>query len=94
MSLAETKENNPEKRIGPFLRYVGEELYTLRKSHKKSIKTVAKDTKMSPGIISKVEKGVYENLGVTRFIQLCKYYKVRVHDVIDRIEQRERTDII
>jgi transcriptional regulator with XRE-family HTH domain len=94
MSQAETNKNNPQKKIGPFLQYVGEELFTLRKSHKKSIKTVAKDTKMSPGIISKVEKGLYENLGVTRFLQLCKYYKVHVHDVIDRIEQRERTDTI
>jgi transcriptional regulator with XRE-family HTH domain len=91
MSLPEI---DPEKKKDPFLKYIGEELFSLRKGHEMSIKKVAKNTKMSPAIISKVEKGLYENLGVERFCRLCEYYKAPVKDVLGRVEQRQRTDNI
>jgi transcriptional regulator with XRE-family HTH domain len=93
MSQSDTNMNNPEKK-SHFLQYIGEEMYSLRKSQQKSLKTVAKATKMSSGIVSRVEKGLYENLGVERFLQLCKYYNEHVRDVLDRVEQRQRNDAI
>jgi transcriptional regulator with XRE-family HTH domain len=94
MSQPKINKKNTEKKVYYFLQCIGEEMFSLRKSHKKSIKTVAKDTKMSPGILSRVEKGTYDNLCMTRLILLCKYYSVDIRDIIDRAEYKDRNNTI
>jgi len=94
MSQPNTNKSYTEQRVNFFLKCIGEEMFSLRKSYKKSIKTVAKETKMSPGILSKVEKGTYDNLCMTRLILLCKYYSVDIRDIIDRAEYKDRNNTI
>ncbi|WP_368678277.1 helix-turn-helix domain-containing protein [[Flexibacter] sp. ATCC 35208] len=76
------------------MRCLGQELFSLRKSQKKSMKSVAKDTKMSPSILCKVEKGLYENFYVTRLLRLCKYYKVDMVEMLVRAEDKDRNNSI
>ncbi|WP_369823757.1 helix-turn-helix domain-containing protein [Chitinophaga sp. CF118] len=57
-------------------------MFELRKSRNKSIKMVAKATRMSTGIISKVEKGQYDNLCLSRLLRLCRYYEVNIIDIV------------
>jgi|GEM_PF-1965760 transcriptional regulator with XRE-family HTH domain len=87
MSQSEFNKSNLKQKLDNFLQCIGKEMSELRKSHNKSLKTVAKATKMSPGIISKVEKGQYDNLCLTRLLTLCKYYNVHIADVITRGEK-------
>jgi transcriptional regulator with XRE-family HTH domain len=94
MNQPKTNKNNTEHRVSYFIKCIGEEMFSLRKKHKKSIKTVAKDTKMSPGILSKVENGTYDNLCMTRLLRLCKYYNTDIRDVIDRAEFKDRNNTI
>jgi transcriptional regulator with XRE-family HTH domain len=94
MSQPKTNKNNIEQKVNYFIKCIGEEMFALRKSHKKSIKTVAKDTKMSPGILSKVENGTYDNLCMTRLLRLCKYYSADIRDIIDRAEFKDRNNTI
>lgn len=82
MSQPEINKNDHKQKMDNYLQCVGNKLLALRKSHKKSIRTVAKATKMSPGIISKVEKGQYEALRLSRLLRLCKYYKVNIIDIV------------
>ena len=86
--------NNTQQKADYFVTCIGEEMFSLRKSHKKSLKTVAKDTKMSPGILSKVENGTYYNFCMTRLLRLCEYYNVDIRDVIDRAEFKDRNNAI
>jgi transcriptional regulator with XRE-family HTH domain len=82
MNQPEINKNNLARKLDGYLQCVGSKMLALRKTHKKSIKVVAKATKMSPGIISKVEKGQHETLCLSRLLRLCKYYKVNVIDIV------------
>jgi transcriptional regulator with XRE-family HTH domain len=93
--MSKPKNNNhTQQKADYFVTCIGEEMFSLRKSQKKSIKTVAKDTKMSPGILSKAEKGTYYNFCMTRLLCLCKYYNVDIRDVLDRAEFKDRNNTI
>lgn len=94
MSQANSNRHNNEKRLNFFMHCLGKELYSLRKCQKKSIKAVAKDTEMSPRIISKIEKGLYENFYVTRLLRLCKYYNVDMVEMLSRAEHKDRNNTI
>ncbi|WP_343673483.1 helix-turn-helix transcriptional regulator [Chitinophaga sp.] len=72
-----------------FSQCLGEELYLLRKDQKKSIKVVAKDTKMSPRTITKVEKGLLKNFYPSILYKLCKYYNANIRDVLGRAEIKD-----
>jgi transcriptional regulator with XRE-family HTH domain len=94
MSQSKINKNNTEQRVNYFIKCIGEEMFALRNSHKKSIKAVAKDTKMSPDILSKIEKGTYDNLCMTRLLRLCKYYSADIRDIINRAEFKDRNNTI
>jgi transcriptional regulator with XRE-family HTH domain len=94
MSQPESSKRTTEQRLNYFAQCLGEEFYSLRKGQKKSIKVVAKDLKMSPRIISKIEKGIYENFYVSRLLRLCKYYDVNMRDVLGRAEYKDRNNTI
>jgi transcriptional regulator with XRE-family HTH domain len=82
MGQPEINENDRKQKMDNYLQCVGSKLLALRKSQKKSIRTVAKATEMSPGIISKVEKGQYKCLRLSRLLRLSKYYKVNIIDIL------------
>jgi transcriptional regulator with XRE-family HTH domain len=82
MSQSEFSKNNFKQKMDNYLQCVGNKLLALRQSQKKSLKEVAKTTKMSPGIISKVEKGQFETLCLSRLLRLCRYYKVNIIDIV------------
>lgn len=94
MSQACSSRYNTERRLNFFMHCLGEELYSLRKCQKKSIKAVAKDTEMSPRIVSKIEKGLYENFYVIRLLRLCKYYNVDMVEILGRAEDKDRNNTI
>ncbi|WP_415751048.1 helix-turn-helix domain-containing protein [Chitinophaga sp. LS1] len=94
MSQAGSKRHNTEQRLKVFMYCIGEELYSLRISQKKSIKAVAKDTKMSSRIISQIERGIYENFYVSRLLRLCKYYKVDMVEMLGRAEAMDQNNTI
>lgn len=94
MSHPENSKRTTEQRLNYFAQCLGEELFLLRKVQNKSIKIVAKDTKMSPRIISKIEKGLYENFYVSRLLRICKYYNADMRDLISRAEDKDRKNTI
>ncbi|WP_415751046.1 helix-turn-helix domain-containing protein [Chitinophaga sp. LS1] len=94
MRQPSSKRHNTEQRLKVFIYCLGVELYSLRKSQKKSIKVVAKDTKMSSSIISQIERGLYKNFYVSRLLRLCKYYKVDMVEMLGRAEDKDRNNTI
>jgi transcriptional regulator with XRE-family HTH domain len=83
MSRRNIKNTELNERAQKYLICIGKKLCDLRKSNGKSIRAVAKATKMSRSIISKLEKGQYENFGLNRFSDLCKYYNVQMVDIVE-----------
>ncbi|WP_414017899.1 helix-turn-helix domain-containing protein [Chitinophaga sancti] len=94
MSHPENSNRITEQRLNYFAQCLGEELYLLRRGQNKSIKVVAKDTKMSPSIVSKIEKGLYENFYLSRLLRICKYYNADMRDLISRAEYKDRNNTI
>jgi transcriptional regulator with XRE-family HTH domain len=94
MSHPENSKRTTEQRLNHFAKCLGEELFLLRRGQNKSIKVVAKDTKMSSRIISKIEKGLYENFYVSRLLRLCKYYNADIRDLINGAEDKDRNNTI
>jgi transcriptional regulator with XRE-family HTH domain len=82
MSQPEINKHDRKQKMDNYLQCIGNKMLALRKSQKTSIRTVAKATKMSPGIISKVEKGEYKTLCLSRLLRLSKYYKVNIIDIV------------
>ena len=83
MSQPDIKKAELNERAQKYLICLGKKLCDLRKSNGKSIRAVAKATKMSRSIISKLEKGQYENFCLNRFSDLCKYYNVQMVDILE-----------
>lgn len=63
------------------LKIIGDNLYTLRMHAGKSLKEVANDVEISPGTISKIEKGEYD-LWLNQLFRLSEYYNVRPADLL------------
>jgi transcriptional regulator with XRE-family HTH domain len=72
-----------ERKAAIFVKLLGQRFYDLRMARKESIRTVAKKVKMSRAIISKIEKGEYDNFRLCRFVSLCKYYRVKPVDIVN-----------
>ena len=70
-----------EKRLDIFLEIMGKMLHNVRKSRKESLEKVGKATKISPRIISRIEKGQY-NPFVVNLIQLCNYYDISMASLL------------
>lgn len=77
------KKYNPEfeQRVAIQLQTIGQRFYDLRKARNRSLKTVAKATKMAPATLSKMEKGLYD-FKLLHLFRLCKYYRVKVMDIV------------
>jgi transcriptional regulator with XRE-family HTH domain len=71
-----------ERKTAIWLKIIGQRFYDLRKARKESIRTTAVAIKMSPAIISKIEKGKYGNFRLLRLIRLCEYYDVNPKDIV------------
>jgi len=69
-----------EQRVKAKLQAIGRYLYALRHSREKSLKAVGKSIKMSPALISKIEKG-WHNFKLTQVFRLAKYYKASIKDI-------------
>lgn len=94
MNLPKKNKNTAKQSVDYFHQCLGEELHSLRKNQKKSIKVVAKDTKMSPRTIIKVEKGLLKNFYPSRLYNLCQYYNADIRDVVTRAECKDRNNTI
>lgn len=79
--------NDPdfEQRVKVKLQAIGRYLHTLRDSRKQSLKTVGKRVRMSPTLISKIEKGEH-NFKLTQLFRLAKYYKTSIYDIFKQAE--------
>ena len=62
------------------LKIIGEKLYALRMARNESLQTVAERIKMSPSILSKIEKG-QQNFRLKTFFMICIYYQVEPRDI-------------
>lgn len=69
------------KKLDDFLHTIGDNLYALRMNRKATLKTVAKAIKISPGRLSKIEKGAYPRCKFSLLVTLCGFYKIKLTDV-------------
>ncbi|WP_142683025.1 helix-turn-helix domain-containing protein [Chitinophaga polysaccharea] len=70
------------EQLAVWLQSIGDRLSALRKGRKESLKKVSKAIKMSPALLSKIEKGQHD-FKLMHLIRICRYYKVNVLDVIE-----------
>lgn len=78
------KKVNPKllkKKLTDFLHTVGDNLYALRINRKATLKTVAKEIKISPRRLSKIEKGLCPHCKFGTLVLLCKYYQIILPDI-------------
>ena len=64
------------------LQTLGEKLYALRMARNESLRTVGKKVKMSPSLLSKMEKG-QQNFRLSTLFKICIYYQVEPRDIIN-----------
>jgi DNA-binding Xre family transcriptional regulator len=95
-SYAMKKANNRskafEKQLIDFLHTIGDNLYALRMSRKATLKTVARAIKISPGRLSKIEKGLCPHCRFGVLVRLCEYYEIKLADVATKGKFKVRKD--
>lgn len=62
------------------LKGIGEKLYSLRLARNESLQKASRNMKVSPAILSKIEKG-QQNFRLSTFFRICIYYQVEPRDV-------------
>lgn len=82
-----------EKKLDNFLHTIGDNLYALRVNRNATLKTVAKAIKISPGKLSKIEKGICPYCKFGTLVMLCKYYKIKLTDVATKGKFKVRKNI-
>jgi transcriptional regulator with XRE-family HTH domain len=81
MKNSKSTNRELERKANQYLKEIGHKLYTLRKARKESLLSVGVTIKMSPALISKMEKGLYDS-PLIRLYELCKHYQVDIMDII------------
>lgn len=82
-----------EKKLDDFLHTIGDNLHSLRMIRKATLTTVAKQIKISPGKLSKIEKGLCPHCKFGTLVMLCKHYKIKLTDVATKGKFKVRKDI-
>ena len=82
--MKKNKTNNKafEKKLTTLLKIIGNNLYALRSAQNESLKTVANATKISSKTITRMEKGFSRHFRLLTLNRLCKYYKVKLSEVV------------
>jgi len=82
-----------EKKLDDFLHTIGDNLHSLRMNRNAALKTVAIAIKISPGKLSKIEKGLCPYCKFGTLVMLCKYYKIKLTDIATKGKFKVRKDI-
>ena len=82
--MKRNKINNEafEKKLTIFLKTIGNNVYALRTARNENLQTVAKAVKISPSKLNKIEKGLCPHCRLLSLVQLCKYYRINLSDVV------------
>lgn len=73
-----------EKKMYNLLLIIGNNLHSLRMDRNAALKTVAKAIKISPGRLNKIEKGLCPHCKFGTLAILCKYYEVKLTDIVTK----------
>lgn len=71
-----------ETRKEYFLKKVGERLRTVRLSQGYSLEAVAEGVDVAPGLLDKIENGLYD-MDVTLLLSLCQFYDVMAYNLLE-----------
>lgn len=80
MKKANARTKAFEKNLNDFLHTIGDNLYALRMNRKATLKTVVRAIKISPGRLSKIEKGLCPHCKFEILAMLCRYYEIKLSD--------------
>jgi len=69
-----------KKGYNTLLERIGEKLYALRMARNESLQKAAGKMKITPAILSKIEKG-QQNFRLTTFFKICRYYRVEPREI-------------
>ena len=81
MKKVNTRTKAFEKKLNDFLHTIGDKLYDLRMNRKATLKTVSRAVKISPGRLSKIEKGPCPHCKFGTLAVLWKYYRIKLTDI-------------
>lgn len=93
MKKANARTKAFEKKLDDFLHTIGDNLYALRMNRTATLKTVAKAINISPGKLSKIEKGAFPRCKFSLLVTLCGYYKIKRTDIAIKGKFKLRKDI-